>query len=186
MLPLFITIALPGGHFELLWTIVHYSKKIEQIEGGLYYRTGSLPLNSLESELWMTISFRAPRRIKQHKVYLGDLADSWAVICLCLLFCLVLLFGEKTEGRRISEASPASDWLWADTGSETRSQSADGIEGIQTEAAWLQGAGMGLTDRRTNKWTTSVRSGPSPGLLSAPRPDGKYFCSAPSRLISSD
>lgn len=142
----------------------------------------------------MNISFKALCYIQEHetaKVYGKEV--SRAAICLCLLICLVLLFGEKTKGRRIRDGSSASDSLWADSGLEACTQSADGIEGIQTEAAWLQGAGMVLTDRRTNKWTTSVRSGPSPGLPSGcraaqhpPAPHGKNSSSAPSRLIGSD
>lgn len=115
-------------------------------------------------------------------MYLKDLAVSRASICLCVLFCFL---ERKPRGDASGTRAAASDWLWADTGLETRSQSADGIEGIQTEAARLQGAGIVLTDRQTNKWTTSVRSGPSPGFPSGCR-HGRNFSSAPSRLVSSD
>lgn len=144
------------------------------------------------------------RRRETAKVYLRDSAVSRAAICflsffLFFFFCLVLLFGEKTEGTRIRDESSVSDSLWAHTGLETYSQSADGIEGIQTEAARLRGArrsGHGF-DRSTDKqmdnvseivpksWLPFRRQSRAERSRAAP-PLGKNFSTAPSRLISSD
>lgn len=103
-------------NFSEQWCIIH---KMDTIGGGLYYRTGTLPLRGVDPELWMRISFRGLRHIKQGeaaKVYLRVLFLFVSFILSCLALWLSL------DRPRIGDMLTERRWYWRNSNSGCMAQ----------------------------------------------------------------